>query len=68
LELFSIFKVLLKKAVHVENISEKRENCTTEKVGKQANCNSSGALEPATYILVVLIKLLISFRMDMSKM
>ena len=49
LELFSIFKVLLKKAVHVENISEKRENCTTEKVGKQANCNSSGALEPATY-------------------
>ena len=41
-------KVLLKKAVHVESITEKRENCTSENVGEQTG-SSSGTSEPVTY-------------------
>lgn len=42
-------KVLLKKADHVENTVERRENCTTEKVSEHNGSNSSDAFESITY-------------------
>ena len=42
-------KVLLKKVVHEENISEKQENSAIESVGELSDCNSSGTLESISY-------------------
>lgn len=43
-------KVLIKKAVHVENVMEIKEKCTIEEVGGQTGRDSSDDLEPATNI------------------
>ena len=40
-------KVLLKKAVHVENVAEKRESCI--RVGEHSGCSLSDASEPVSY-------------------
>ena len=64
-------KVLLKKVVHIENVSEKRESCTIENIGKLNDINLSVASESVSYTRTLdkayRFLFFFFFRMAMSK-